>query len=489
MKSEIRDSQINALLDKVKRQDYGKYLLGLTLNGVRGFGEATVRFDFPVTAVIGTNGGGKTTVLGAAGTIYSGIRPRRFFSKSGKYDSTMKGWTVEYDVVDREVKQNGVVRRTASFKDQRWRRDTLARDVLVFGVSRTVPANERKELQKCATAKFSASRVEELSDEVADAVEKILGKSVAGFRRLRVGRGGDVTLLAGTTDAGESYSEFHFGAGEASVIRMVREIEQAPNQSLILIEEIENGLHPVATVRMVEYLMEVAERKRVQTVFTTHSDDALRPLPSEAIWSATRDRVTQGKLSVEALRAVVGEIDAQLAIFVEDAFAAEWLRACIAKEGSVIPDQIEIYPVQGDGTAVTMNRYHNSNPATKTPSICIIDGDSEQEADDDNHVYRLPGQMPERTVVDDVLERWETTGGLLTVRLTKSFDRTEWVHGRVRDTWRTNRDPHVFFQQVGEAIGFVPEATVVSAFTTTWAEVMTDESQAIAQLVSEAFSE
>lgn len=47
---------------------------------------------------------------------------------------------------------------------------------------------------------------------------------------------------------------------------MVTIIEAAPPNSLILIEEIENGLHPIATQRMVEYLIEVAERKSVQAI-------------------------------------------------------------------------------------------------------------------------------------------------------------------------------------------------------------------------------
>lgn len=61
----------------------------------------------------------------------------------------------------------------------------------------------------------------------------------------------------------------------------------------MLIEEIENGLHPVATVRMVEDLVEAADRKKIQAIFTTHSNDALKPLPSKAIWVATQDRIFQ----------------------------------------------------------------------------------------------------------------------------------------------------------------------------------------------------
>jgi hypothetical protein len=60
---------------------------------------------------------------------------------------------------------------------------------------------------------------------------------------LRIDEAGSV-LLTGKTSAGSGYSEFHFGAGESSIIRMVSQIELADEQSLVLIEEIENGFIP-----------------------------------------------------------------------------------------------------------------------------------------------------------------------------------------------------------------------------------------------------
>ena len=98
---------------------------------------------------------------------------------------------------------------------------------------------------------------------------------------------------------------------------MVSQIELAEEQTLVLIEEIENGLHPVATEKMVEYLIGAAERKKIQAIFTTHSNDALKPLPSKAIWVATQDRIFQGKLDIQSLRAITGQIEAQLVIFVD----------------------------------------------------------------------------------------------------------------------------------------------------------------------------
>lgn len=480
-KSEIRDSTINKLLEKAANRNYGQYLSKITLRHVRGFSNEPVSFDFPVTAVIGPNGGGKTTILGAAGCAYKLVAPRRFFAKSGKYDETMQDWAIEYDIIDRSLSAKDTVRRTASFRRSRWNRDPLERQVRIFGVARTVPANERAELLPCASTRFEVpeEHVETLSTAVIKSVSRILGKDVTGFKRLRVNSDGRISFLTGRTKAGIGYSEFHFGAGESSIIRMVAEIEAAEDQALILIEEIENGLHPVATVRMVEYLIEVAERKRIQSIFTTHSNDALRPLPSKAIWVATQDRIFQGKLDVQSLRAITGEIEAKLVIFVEDVFAKVWTEAILRQSGKYALDHIQVHAMEGDGTAVAVNVHHNSDPSITVPSVCFIDGDSKQETSEEKQVYRLPGESPEAHVFDKVLEAWDAFGGKLAVALLQRFEDAEKVKGVSNQVRLTNMDPHVLYSQIGEKLGLLPEITVSNAFTNIYAQAYPESSEAL----------
>jgi predicted ATPase len=398
-KSEVRGSTINALLEKAVNRNYGQYLSKVILKRVRGFSNEPVSFDFPVSAIIGPNGGGKTTILGAAGCAYKSVAPRRFFAKSGKYDETMLDWSIEYELIDRELSKKDSIRRTASFRNLRWKRETLDRKVLVFGVARTVPANERNEFLRCASSRFTVpdTQVEELSSMVRNAASRILGKDVAGYKRLRIYSDGQVVFLTGKTKQGSSYSEFHFGAGESSIIRMVSEIELADEQTLVLIEEIENGLHPVATVRMVEYLIEAAERKKIQAIFTTHSNDALKPLPSKAIWVATQDKIFQGKLDIQSLRAITGEIQAKLVIFVEDTFAKIWMEAILRQARGMFLDHVQVHALEGDGTAVAINKHHNTDPSITVPSVCFIDGDSQQKESDSDRVYGCRGSRQRHT--------------------------------------------------------------------------------------------
>jgi ABC-type multidrug transport system ATPase subunit len=268
---------------------------------------------------------------------------------------------------------------------------------------------------------------------------------------------------------------------------MIYKIESLGDNSLVLIEEIENGLHPIATQRMVEYLMDVSKRKKLQAIFTTHSNDALMPLPSEAVWSTIDKKLYQGKLDVKSLRAMNGQVEASLAIFVEDEFAKIWVQAIISEDSDISEDEIEIHAMGGDGNAVSINEHNNLNPVTKYKSICIIDGDSQQIESVENKVYRLPGQSPERYVFDKVLEIIKNPNdskiGELSVSLQKKYEDSDAILKKIKEVGITCRDSHLFFSQIGKKIGFVSETVVIGAFLHLWSRYYPDESQKILDII------
>jgi hypothetical protein len=482
--SEIRESTIRRLLLKVREQNFGAYLRKIRLNKVRAFDEEAVDFDFPVTALIGTNGGGKSTVLGAAAIAHKSIRPALFFPKSSLGDESMSNWSIGYDLIDKSKNPSQPVQRSARFRNSKWARDDLIeRPVLYFGIQRTVPAGERREFKKFASFNYvyPGQRVE-LTHTVQEQVARILGKDVSRFQQADVSPthklyvGGDGTI---------SYSEFHFGAGESSVIRMVSEIEAAPKNALVLIEEIENGLHPVAVRKMVEYLIDVADRRSIQSIFTTHSEDALMPLPSEAIWSSIDGKVRQGRISIEGLRAITGRVDQRLAIFVEDEFAKEWVIGIIRNLLSEYIDEIGVYPVSGDGQAYSIHSAHRINPAvaSRLQSIAILDGNSEKVANEEEGVIKLPGGVPEDEVFNYVRGEIGNLSMRLAVGLHLSPEKDSLVRQRVEDISRSNRDPHLLFNQIGQSLGFIPVNIVTSAFISLWIDGNAAEAARVAQFI------
>ena len=64
------------------------------------------------------------------------------------------------------------------------------------------------------------------------------------------------------TRFGARYSENHMGCGEGRLIRMIDAIENAPEKSLIVIEEPETALHQDAQHNLAIYFLQVCKRKR-----------------------------------------------------------------------------------------------------------------------------------------------------------------------------------------------------------------------------------
>ena len=480
-RSEIRPSKINELSTRSRKLNYKKYLSKVALVKCRAFRNQTITFDFPVTALIGPNGGGKTTILGACALIYDTIMPRQFFARNRQLDEDMKNWSIAYELVDREKSKNDVLRRTASFPKEKWNRDAVQRDVMFFGVSRTLPAVERRDLSKLTNKHitFQPEQIQILSEVAASNITKILGKNVKGYSVIKTDAFGNITLLSGKTTTGVSFSEFHFGAGESSIIKMVLGIENVSEQGLVLIEEIENGLHPLAVLRLVDYLIDVADRKRIQIIFTTHSEYAISPLPSEAIWAAVNGTAIQGKLDIHSLYCLTGEVESKLIIYTEDTFAKEWVKAIIRSQQDIALDAIEIYAMGGDGTAVTANKYHNLDPSNPVRSICIIDGDSQQMESEEDCVYRLPGEAPEAYIFDQIVDKLEECAPILSIRLSHKYSEANDIKKIIQDVNNTNRDHHLLFAQIGERVGFIAENIVINAFLATWCDLYADEATEI----------
>ena len=470
-KSEIRLSQIDRLKEKVGKSNYHKYLSKLIISRCRAFEDATITFDFPVTALIGPNGGGKTTILGASALLYDSIAPRQFFTRNRQLDQDMKDWAISYEAIDREMNRTDAIKRTAHFNREKWTRDAISRNVIVFGVSRTLPAVERSSLSRFAN-KNVVFKPEEMTtlNGSAEYISKILGKDVKDYQIVQSDRYGNIQLLSGQTTGGKTYSEFHFGAGESSIIKMVIGIEKTSENSLILIEEIENGLHPLAVLRLVDYLIDVADRKKLQIIFTTHSEYAIEPLPTEAVWSAVDGKAIQGKLDILSLRSLVGEINSELIVYVEDEFAKDWVLTMLRTCSEVAVDAVEIYAMGGDGTAVNANRYHNQDPSRKAVSICVVDGDSRQSGSTEEKVFRLPGEAPELIIFNEIIDKLDVCSGTLAVRCMRGFSDDQQVKRVILDVKNTNYDHHVIFNKIGEKLGFINEEVIRAAFLQTWCE-------------------
>ena len=70
---------------------------------------------------------------------------------------------------------------------------------------------------------------------------------------------------------GRWYSELSFSLGERMALNALDYISDIPRQSMLLIDEIELALHPIAQVLFYNYLEKKAEEKDIVIIISTHS--------------------------------------------------------------------------------------------------------------------------------------------------------------------------------------------------------------------------
>jgi len=109
------------------------------------------------------------------------------------------------------------------------------------------------------------------------------------------GSGGGQNLLFAVNKNGASYSELHMSAGERAILRLSREIAQLDN-ALVLIDEVEAGLHPMAQNLLMLHLQQLALRNDLQIIVTSHSPVVLDSVPRYA--RIFLERNEQGDITV-----------------------------------------------------------------------------------------------------------------------------------------------------------------------------------------------
>lgn len=123
-----------------------------------------------------------------------------------------------------------------------------------------------------------------------------------------------------------NYSEAFAGSGEMSASILVYKVLNASEGSLILLDEPEVSLHPLAQEKLRDFLLSQILEKRLQVVVSTHSPSFVNGLPKESI-KVFREEISGAfevlaNVSYQAAFKVVGfSLLSTPVIFVEDNLA------------------------------------------------------------------------------------------------------------------------------------------------------------------------
>ena len=287
--------------DKPHRQTF---LEEIAIRNMRGITDLRVPLEFPVTVLAGENACGKSTVLFGCACAYKvpGASSRDYVPTTlfpsftvGNMDS-MNKTELEYAYIDNGRRMNMVWRRgkawNRSFFGRKGATQPERKVYLRTLANLTNPSEVRSMLQ----IKRLNHTIDKVNPGLLMLAKRILPFDYQYVQQAKKSKGRGDLLLTELKNGG-AYSEFHMASGERSVLRMSMEISSL-NNALVLIDEVETGLHPYIQKQLMLHLQRLSLREKLQIIVTTHSPVVLESVPLEGRVFLRRD--DQHDVKVEA---------------------------------------------------------------------------------------------------------------------------------------------------------------------------------------------
>lgn len=229
----------------------------------------------------------------------------------------------------------------------------------------------------------------EISEEVCKAVSEIMGETYSSIKIIThnfytKGSGNKPAKTIWIKKNENFYSEAFAGTGEARIILLVNDILNAPNNSLVLIDEPEISLHPSAIYKLKLFLLEECLKKSHQIIITTHSIQMVRDFPKEAIKLVSK---IGNKISVfeninfqDAFYELGDEFSDKKMVFVEDRLARYIVEFIIEKANRPnFSSNIEVRFISGGADYIIKNNIMSSALQGLKNCLFLLDGDKKRD--------------------------------------------------------------------------------------------------------------
>ena len=297
------DRELAAVWDALRSQSTQRdnALTEVRLRHLRGIRNLPAPFNYPVCVLAGPNGCGKSTVLFACACAYkvpgSGTRdyvPTSLFPNftgggTGLQDTPEKT-EIELHYLDNGERSSMIWRRNKS-----WNRSFMGRkngrqperQLYLRTLANLTSPSEVRSLLQLARHDLNT---EQIRADLLVLAHRVMPHRYRSLSRI-ASHSKDLLFAEREGRSGARYSEFHMSAGERAILHISKDISGL-NDALILIDEVDTGLHPYTQQQAMLELQRIALRNRLQIIVTSHSPVVLDSVPPEARIFLDRDEDT-----------------------------------------------------------------------------------------------------------------------------------------------------------------------------------------------------
>lgn len=277
---------------------YRYFLRRLKVNSFRHIRDLEIDFRHPVTVLSGTNKIGKTSILLLVACSFerfmkvdstspaSQLREHNWSDVLAFTTHENPGQDYSYDLDWRvgTANRNGEGKRLATSKAwsglgkrssdaSRINAKIRDREVRFIDLERVLPG---RSFSNALYGKANAATAERLDAEIEQAFAYVFEMEAVELSEVGVHINKSCFLIS---PPGETYSSYNAASGEEAVIYLLKDIIGSPNDSLILIDEIEAGFHPYVQRRLADIIQYISWRDKKQFIITTHSPTLLSAFP------------------------------------------------------------------------------------------------------------------------------------------------------------------------------------------------------------------
>ncbi|MBQ8701875.1 MAG: AAA family ATPase [Prevotella sp.] len=358
--------------------------------------ELELPFENGVYSLVGTNGCGKSTILLLlAQLVYNRALDslkREDFSSDSSLSFEINGVNDTWTYSRRERKW------ISSRGDERLRENGMHEGSLFYGTR----FNDSRNIDdKVKSKQFVEKNIVPADDYVKETLSYILHGDKEHYSTLsRIKNRGiaehmKVRNLPYFINVNEHYiSQYRMSSGECLLVSLLHFIYNAiirrslptDKKVLVLIDEIELALHPIAVRRLVQLLTELAaEHKNLIVILTSHSPEIIKSIPPSNLYKVEN---VDGEIDLETncypsylIRDIYTQDGYDYVFLVEDKLAKCVVDKILLDNNLRSSKLLQVIPVGGWNNVLQLQKEFLSNNilGINTSIVSILDGDVEDK--------------------------------------------------------------------------------------------------------------